>query len=432
MNTTSVIPSLAVVDSPRATPPSYAGNKSFDERMTLLRQLNDQAGFDMPRTIVPEGTALIPEGEAKLRKLKAKMAALPLASMALPAFVAAENALSPFDRATRLSELRMSPGGKLYRLSHGGEIGYTHTGLSQALSFVGQTLGQPRNFCNGLEFLSPAPRAAGFNDVMERYAAKLSGEDAAQEHVLRTIVHPSNGERFLRAVTSKKHVLDKGDGRAIAKALLAVLPSGAKLNLKRTWDRIDFELFFPMMSREVRVGDVVLGRASVSISETKDISASVVAGLLRVLCLNFTTAWYGAESRFSTKHMGDGFTQRITQAFGEKLSVITPFVQAFGDGYANPLPASLPTRAEAVARVAKVYALPPETATATLASWDLDGDQSAGNTLAGLTNALTRASQDETMENAERTEMVAGVLVARGWSALDSNLLKSTEEMAQA
>ena len=390
------------IDAPRSTPP-YAGGKDFASRMALLRQLNAQAGFRMPDTIVPEGTALIPAGEEKKRKLQQEMAALPLAADAIPAFVAAQNALSPFDRRAR---------------------------LSQALSFVGQVLGQPRNFCSGLEFLSPAPRAAGFNDVMERYSASLSSEDAGQEHVLRTILHPSNGERFLRAVTSTRHVGDRGDGRAVAKALLQVLPEGAKLRVTNTWDRCDFELFFPMMDRQIQVGDIVLGRASVAISETKDISASVVGGLLRALCLNFTTAWYGTESQFSTKHMGDGFVNRVVEAFGEKLRAITPFVQAFGDGYKNPLPAGLPTRAEVVARTAKVYALPPETATATIAAWDLDGAQSAGNTLAGLANALTRASQDETMEAAQRTELVAGVLVARGWSALDGNLLN--REVAQA
>lgn len=431
METLSVIPSFA--DSPASSPsPSYAGAKDFSARMALLRQLNTQAGFRMPGTIVPEGTALIPMGEAKKRALQEKMDALPFATDAIPAFLAAENALAPIDRLGRLSQLRMRPDGKLYRLdsTQGGGIGYTHTGLAQTLSFVGQHLGQPRNFCAGLEFLSPAPRAAGFNDVMERYAKGLSGFDASQEHAFRTILHPSNGERFLRAVTSKKHVLDKGDGRAVAKALSAMLPAGAKIRITRAWDRIDFELFFPMMAREILVGDVVLGRAALSISETKDVSASAIGGLLRALCLNFTTAWYGAESRFTTKHMGDGFLSRVVGAFGERLKQITPFVQAFGDGYKTALPAAYPTRPEVIARVAKVYALPEETATAAIASWDLDGARSAGNTLAGLANALTRASQEETMEAAEHTEMVAGVLIGQGWTALEKNVLKS--EVAQA
>lgn len=431
----SVIPSLATVDAPRSTPP-YAGGKAFSERMALLRQLNEQAGFRMPETIVPEGTALIAVGEEKKRALQQKMDALPFAVDALPAFLAAENALVPFDRHADLSQLRMRPNGKLYRLDNpkGGEIGYTHTGLSQALSFVGQTLGQPRNFCNGLEFLSPSPRAGGFNDVMERYAAVAPRDDKGNHptHVMRTILHPSNGERFLRAVTSTRHVLDKGDGRAIAKALQVVLPKGAKIRISRTWDRIDFEAFFPMMNREILVGDVVLGRASISISETKDISAEVIGGLLRALCLNFTTAWYGGASIFNTKHMGEGFTKRISEAFAEKLDAITPFVQAFGDGYKIQLPEAYPTRAEVVARVAKVYTLPEETATATIASWDMDGAQSAGNTLAGLANALTRASQEETMEAGGRTEKVAGVLIGAGWNALQKNLLKTEEEVAVA
>lgn len=409
----SLIPSVSVPSTPAQ---NYAGSLAFEDRMAVLARLNAQAGLRCPETIVPPGTALIPYGEERRRALEAEVNALPLAADAIPAYLQRRALYQARDVRDSLGKLRMRADGKLERQLEGGKvgpaIGYNHTGLSQLVGFYGEALGTPSGMTRCLEFLNPSARAAAFNDMATRAEPKLGTE----ARVYRTIVHPVTQERFLRAVTSEKHVLAKGDGAAVAAQLSKQLPAGARLRITETWDRTTFEFFWPMSAREILVGDVVLARASVSISETKDISAQIIDGLLRVLCLNFTTAWYGDDTKFSTKHMGATFADRIGQAFTTSVNRISPFVQAFGDAYRVSLPG---TRAELAEKATKVFELPAQTASAAVRLWDADGARSAGDTLGGFVNALTRASQELVLKQAEVVEEAAGRLIVEGWAALN-------------
>lgn len=398
---------------------TYAGNKTIAERSEVQAQLVREAGWIQPETRVPVGTALLPEGVQALRQLQTEINALPDASTLLPRFLAAEEARKPVDVTAPIGKIRMNSTGHLQRVlpsgSLGPAIGYTHTGLGQLVQFYGEALGVPRNWVNGLEFLTPSARAVAFNDMATR--AEVAESFDADPRVVRTILN-GNGDRVLRAVTSTKHVLDRGDARAVAKLLGTVLPKGAKLRIHRAWDRVDFEVFYPMMNREILVGDIVLGRTSVSISETKDISGSALAGLLRCLCYNFTTAWFGGESIFHAKHIGADFIARLSKAFADATTKIQPFVQAFGDAYKVALPSGQ-TRASVLHKAERRFELEADVIKNAIASWDADGVKSAGNTLAGAVNALTRASQLQTFADAEVTEAAAGELAARGWAALD-------------
>lgn len=51
-------------------------------------------------------------------------------------------------------------------------------------------------------------------------------------------------------------------------------------------------------------------------------------------------------------------------------------------------------------------------------AWAMDGARSAGTTLGGLVNAVTRAAQDLPLVQAEAAEVAAGRLVDEGLAAL--------------
>jgi hypothetical protein len=391
----------------------YMGNESSETRNAYLKLLAQRAGFRLPETRVPEGESLLPIGEENKRKLETEVAALPDLSEGLAALRQRVKEENPVDVKVPISQVRMSSerAGLFGKGQDPGKaLGYTEAGFSHVVGMV-----KPDAVRQGassvLLSLSPKTRADVFNEWAER---KVLRDDA----VLRTILHPESKRRVIRAVTSTKHSQERGDDLAIASVLERSLPKGGKLRITRNFDRTDFEILFPMLAREVRVGDAVMAKVHVTNSETKAHSWEVFGGILRVLCFNFITAWAGKDEAVGGKHVGD-IGPRIADAVLRALRTIEPFVHAFGDAYSNELPGTFPTRGEVLTRVGSALALPDSTLTLAGQLWDADGVKGAGNTLAGLVNALTRASQEETMAQAAVTEQVAGRLVMEGWAALN-------------
>lgn len=141
--------------------------------------------------------------------------------------------------------------------------------------------------------------------------------------------------------------------------------------------------------------------------------------VLRVLCLNFTTAWgKGAEHDISVRHVGEA-RAKFARAIRDCIAVVEPFVHAFGDAYQNALPAFAPTRGEAINKFITANDLTPKLGEAMASVWDADGLMSAGNTLAGLANAATRAAQSYAFAGAEPIEAAAGKLIREGWAAIE-------------
>lgn len=56
--------------------------------------------------------------------------------------------------------------------------------------------------------------------------------------------------------------------------------------------------------------------------------------------------------------------------------------------------------------------------TVAASKWDADGVKGAGDTRAGLVNALTRASKELVYANAAPVEAAAGRIISEGWAAL--------------
>lgn len=412
-------------------PITSAVNLPSTQRMEILHRLNSQAGYTAPKTIFPEGTALIDIGEQNLSRVKTEVAALPSLSAFSQAFLEAEKMRDPRDITDSLTALRMLPGGKLSRRLPTGEqgpaIGYTPTGLAQCVGAYRELLGLPNGFVGSLEWLSPEKaRPEAFNDLACRAqlaAGKWSNAERTNpfraQRVYRTSVLPTNGERYLYAVTSPKHVGAAGGFAAMVRQLTSKLPNDAKVRVTHQGhDRLDVEVLFPMMAREIRVGDVLWASVSVTLSESKDVSASVADGLMRVLCVNLTRANYGKETHFTRKHIGErNFTRDIMARIAEGAERIVPFIQAFGDAYVDTIPG---TRPEIVERVGKRFpdAAKVLTGEVIMGAWDMDGPRSAGNTRGGLVNALTRASQSLGITDAQLVEDVAGQIVTGGWAAL--------------
>ena len=136
-----------------------------------------------------------------------------------------------------------------------------------------------------------------------------------------------------------------------------------------------------------------------------------------MLCLNFTTAWgEGAEEEISIVHMGEA-RYKFQRAIRRVLDVVEPFIIAFGDAYQDRMPESK-TRGQLIEAAVRRFELPARFGDTVAQSWDMDGANSAGNTRAGLVNAITRAAQGLPMDKAATVEGAAGRIVKQGWSAL--------------
>lgn len=391
----------------------YVGNLDNATQMLVLKALASEAGLRLPDTRLPEGTALLASGVEAQRAMKADLYSLPDLHPAAYAYRARLLAENPVDSRVAAQDIRMNAlTGGFHGKAHDPKmaVGYTTTGFGQVTSFV-----KPSSIRNGfgenMLALPPALRAQVFN-----HWATSSPRD--EDVVLRTFAG-GNG-RLIRAVTSEKHSLESGDDRSIIEAVLKLAP-GAKLRVTRepggTYS--EMEIIWPMMDRELRVGDVAYGGIRITNSETKGGSLRVEAFVLRVLCYNFTTAFsedFDADE-LSLRHVGD-LTKRLPGMIARAQARIEPLVLAFGDAYKDALPAAMASRGEVLERVGKVYALPTTTLERAAAMWDADGMKSSGDTRAGLVHALTRASQEEGIGSAGNTERVAGRIIMDGWGAL--------------
>lgn len=416
----SVVPSLAVAADQGDSIP-FLGDLPFEQRDQAKALIAELTGIRVPRTFVPRGESLLPSGESKLRGIRAEYAALPTLAAGLDGYSARLKAESAVDMPVRIQAIRME--GERAGLYGEGKspnsaLAYSKAGFSHVATFV-KPDGVRNGFAENLLAMPVKLRAEWFNEC----ARNARGE--TDQVTIRTLLSPGEGgiRRVVRAVTSDRHSLSTGDDSTIVKALRQLTAlKGAKVRITRDGlgDRSWFEVLWPAVDRQIRVGDSLAFGVRFRNSETKGGSLVVEPFLFDAVCYNLTTAYSSLmdEGAFTLRHVGD-LTKRITSLVLQAQRTIEPFVKAFSDAYRTPFPASLPTRGEVLARVGKVMELPESTLTLAGQLWNADGAASAGDTLAGAANALTRASQEQAMGDADATERAAGQLIADGWGALE-------------
>lgn len=408
-NLTSVIPDAQAYAIP------YLGNAPVELRMAALKAMANVNGLRLPDTRLPEGTALLPVGEESKRRMQCELAALPDLHPALDAYAARLKAEDPMDKPGVLRTMRMSATtGGLFdpALSKAdAAIGYTKDGFGHIAQFLRPSAIR-NGFAENMLALPPTLRA----QVFDHWA---TNSPRNEDVVVRTFRGGSKG-RIIRAVTSDSHSLLSGDDTAVVAALRAMKP-GAKARITREPGGTisELEVIWPMMDRQLVVGDVAYGGIRITNSETKAGSLRVEAFLLRVLCYNFTTAFTEDlnAKELKLRHVGDLAT-RLAPLIREAHARIEPFVKMFGDAYKDAFPATMQTRGEVLTRAGKVLELPESTLTLAQQMWDADGLKTAGDTRAGFVNALTRASQEQVISLAAETERAAGKVIAQGWGAL--------------
>lgn len=391
----------------------YMGDCTPEVRNAVLKALCNDAGLRLPNTILPEGTALLPIGEENRRKMKVELNDLPDMHPALQAYGARLRAENATDVRVPAQGIRMSAlTGGLHGKDHDASkaIGYTADGFAHVAQYLKPSVIR-NGFAENILALPSDLRSKVFNHW-------AISSPRAEDVVMRTF-SGGNG-RIIRAVTSEKHSLETGDDKSILPPLLRMNP-GAKCRVTREpGGRLStIEIIWPMLDRELRVGDVAYGGIRITNSETKASSLRVEAFVLRVLCYNFTTAFsedYDADD-LNLRHVGD-LSKRLPAVIERARQRIEPLVFAFGDAYKDKLPEVMATRGEALERVGKVFALPQSTLSLAASLWDADGLKSAGDTRAGLVHALTRASQEQGVSDAAVTERVAGRIILDGWGAL--------------
>lgn len=393
----------------------YIGNEDPAVRMSILKALANDAGLRLPDTRLPERTALLPIGEEAQRRMQGELKDLPDLHPGLFAYQARLKAENPIDANVPIQGIRMNAlTGGIYGPGLPGEqsLGYTPTGFSHTAQFLKPTTIRS-GFSENILALPPKLAADVFNhwaDVSKR----------KEDVVLRTF--DGGKGRIIRAVTSDSHSLERGDDLAVVSALMS-LPYGAKLRVTRApgGTMSEIEVIWPMLDRQLKVGDVAYGGVRIRNSETKGGSLRIEAFLLRVLCYNFTTAFSEDDEAKTVglRHVGD-LRRRIASAIRGAGERIEPLVRAFGDAYKDDFPDVMQTRGEVLEKVGKVFELPATTLERAAQLWDADGIMGAGDTRAGLVHALTRASQEQSVTDAGETERVAGRIILDGWGALAS------------
>lgn len=404
MSTTTTLPSATGAD--------------FDTRMHVLKQIANVTGVRLPNTIIPEGESLIPYGEERKRALKDEIYALPTILQASQMIRDIRTEQNPIDASIPMQQMRMDPRrGGIYGpgLDQDKAIGYTPVAFAQATNEI-KPASVKMGFGSTLAALPPAIRADAFNHF-------ASNNPQRKNVVLRTIMAPQyqNGipilRRSMQAVVTDRYTVV--EDYSLMDTINRALPDGARVRYTQSESRSDLEILWPAMTRELKVGDIALVCLHISNSQTKQGSIRVVPKILRVLCLNFTTAWgEGADAEISgIIHVGEA-QKKFAVAVARALQVVEPFVHAFGDAYQNKFPKFAPTRGEIIGQMTKAFELTDKFGESIAGVWDADGDKSAGDTLAGLVNAMTRAAQEMPIDRASDIETAAGKLIRNGWAVL--------------
>lgn len=388
--------------------------------MTVLKQLANVTGVRLPSTIVPEGESLIPYGEERKRALQEEIYALPTLTDAYTALREIRAEQQPVDVRIPLQRVRMSPlNAGLYGegSEHKPALAYTSTAFDHVASVI-KPQSVTAGFTKTMLALPPSIRSDAFN----YFASSAMSRGDSKDVILRTNLSPvrQSGKvelrRSINAVVSDRYTAV--DDHDLIANVNSILPDGARCRYTQSEDRSDLEILWPMMTREIKVGDVVLASLMITNSQVKKSSIVFVPKLLRTLCLNFTTAWTdGVEFDASVRHVGE-VRSKMAEAMRQALAVIDPFVKAFGDAYQNSLPEFAPTRGEAIKRFIEANALPEAVGLKMSELWNADGTMSAGDTLAGLANAATRVSQSYAFAQSEPIERAAGRVIRQGWDSI--------------
>lgn len=397
----------------------YIGDASPAERMETLKRLAAQGGFRLPETRVPEGEALLPSGLDRLRQITGEVNNLPSPRDALAGLVALHALEQPKDAGIRWKNLVMHSSGLI------GDAQVPNVALAQSstgLEHVVQLV-KPRGVQTASAMLRSLPgalRAQVFNEWATQRAAR---DDKDATVYLRTY-RPEGGKRVVRAVVSSAYspVEDMWLLAALLKARLpAASRDAAKVRVDVREDGSTIEVIFPLFNREIRVGDVLWAYIRLDNSQTKQGSVRVSAGVFRVLCYNCTTAYSADHSAEALRHVGapDRMVARIVEAISAAALRIEPLCDAFTRATDDALPPG--GRSSALEKLEKAKLLTEGEAALAATAWDADGERSAGDTMAGLVNALTRGSQQLRQDEAAHVEALAGRLLMEGLGGVLSN-----------
>lgn len=312
----------------------------------------------------------------------------------------------------RANEIVMTPAGTLVSKARA-EVG--HVGASVTIHALRQLLA-----LRGIDFraldllkLRPAARAHAFNDLWER------GDDRS---LVMRLARARNGAPVVRAVVSELHSRERGDDSALVEVIQRELMAGAipqdsRMRVIRQWDITTAEVIVPTAAAEVRRGDVVYARQTWVNSEVGARSFTTEGGTFRLVCLNGMTAADDSVD-VRVRHVGDARRHFLTATRAAQAG-IADHLMAFRRASGLALPDGL-TRADVTSRFVTAFKLPERVGIAAQALWDADGDASAGNTLAGLANAFTRAAQAEDPSAALDIERAAGRVVSAGWARINA------------
>lgn len=283
--------------------------------------------------------------------------------------------------------------------------GVTHHALGHMVEATGTPLKRAQ-----LEWLEPRARALAFFQMV------TAGKNPDSQIYLRTARHES-GQRVIRAIVSEIHSRESGDDLALFDALERTVGDVvAKARIVRTWDGLDAEIVFPNRGIEVAKNDPVFYGLRATNSEVKKGSMFINGALWRLVCTNGLVRPTDEGVDVRIRHVGN-VAQRIGVGVSAAMLGLDTFAEQLRQSYTQALPAEL-SRETILAAAGDRLALPESTTTGAFHLWDSDGALSAGNTVAGLVHALTRAAQGERIETARRVEEQAARLLTGGLGVL--------------
>lgn len=334
-------PVAAIPARPAAPPPSMDSQESVsasgkaraerDEKLAL------ENGFAPKPPIYAIGTRVNELGVENATRSQNEHAAKPWAQDAMSQLAVEVKAESRMDLPSlRLADLRMTTSGRI-------ALPKEHPVFAGASIVInpkmfGSLMG--RFPCaSGSAYLAdcdPELRAINFN----RWAARLEGMEAAGEVKQRDVVLRTRlveGTRVGYAAVSPKYT--SFDADVIARALEMAFPEDAKAVVDYDGERLRVEGLWhtDVKPNEFVAGEIFKAGVIIDTDDTGGGSIRVRSMMWRNLCLNLIILDKAVGVDVRIKHQGsvEKLAQKFREAFGQALSSVNPFRNAWNAAYAE-------------------------------------------------------------------------------------------------
>jgi hypothetical protein len=346
-------------------------------------------------------TALIPEREANIKSMVENVISLPTLAEGVATIKELTESEKHADLPIEFRNLTMdeSNGGMK---ALGLDFQYTKHALTHAVARI-----KPPEVVGMAGYLAACPpdlRATNFNFWHDFFYGPDAENVVKNDILLRTRIGDENIP-LIRAIVSQSY--SPIDDAPLLEQFAKVVPDGAHVRLARGDLRSRFDVIWPTMKKTIMYGDPLLVSVRLVNSETGASSIRlepVVYSTQRNLSVIIPT-----NREMAIRHIGEA-GRRLGREFTNAMNTIDPFIEMLNESYSDFVGDNFESYKQMLDALKKAFQLND------IAIRGIDTLLSGSNgARAHVVDALASVANELPIDEGEKLQKAAGVLVTKGW-----------------